>query len=177
VRLAARWRTAQAHGVEHCTLAIMDEGTAIDSVVIGADFAIRYRIACDTHWRTRAVDVALVGSAQSLHLIADGAGAWWLNGAPATTLAGSIDVDITATPFTNTLPIRRLSLDDGESRVITVAYVSAPELTVTIHPQRYTKLSARRYRFEALDSDFVQDLDVDEHGLVVHYPSLFERLE
>jgi len=174
--LTARWRDSDGESLEHCALVIGDEGVVVDSIVIADTFGLRYRIACDPDWGTRAVDVELIGTARPLHLLADGAGTWWRDGVPEARLAGTIDVDITATPFTNTLPIRRLRLNDGDSRDITVAYVTVPDMTVTTHGQRYTKLTARRYRFEALDSGFTRDLDVDEHGLVVHYPGLYERV-
>jgi hypothetical protein len=32
------------------------------------------------------------------------------------------------------------------------------------------------YRFEALSSDFTQDIEVDENGLVTNYPELFKRI-
>jgi hypothetical protein len=174
--LTARWRDVDGASLEHCAVAISDDGVAADAVVIADTFGLRYRIACDPDWRTRAVDVELIGTARAVHLRADGTGTWWRDGVPHPGLAGPIDVDITATPFTNTLPIRRLRLNDGESRGITVVYVTVPDMTVTTHGQRYTRLTGRRYRFETLAGDFTRDLDVDEHGLVVHYPGLFERV-
>ena len=174
--LTARWRASDGQSLEHCTVVISDEGMAVDAVVIAATFGLRYRIACDPHWRTRAVDVELIGAARAVRLLADGTGTWWCDGAPDDRLSGTVDVDITATPFTNTLPIRRLRLNDGDSRDITVAYVTVPDMTVTTHGQRYTRLGERRYRFETRDGEFTRDLHVDEHGLVVHYPGLFERV-
>ena len=104
----------------------------------------------------------------------------WRRAATATAAGArtaAIDVDITATPFTNTLPIRRLNLSAGQSADITVAYIDVPSLTVTADPQRYTCLEPmRRYRFESLDSDFMREIEVDEHGLVVLYPDLFRRV-
>jgi hypothetical protein len=92
-------------------------------------------------------------------------------------LDGAIDVDVSATPFTNTLPIRRLDLAEGQSADIRAAYVSLPELTVKIDPQRYTCLErGRRYRYESLDSEFVREIVIDAEGLVVTYPGLFKRV-
>jgi hypothetical protein len=174
--LTARWRDTDGSSLEHCALSISDAGVVVDSIVIADTFGLRYRIACDAAWRTRAVDVELIGTARAVHLLADGAGGWWSEGASCPELRGAIDVDITATPLTNTLPIRRLPWRDGDAREITLVYVTVPEMTLTTSRQRYTKLTERRYRFEALESDFTRDLDVDEHGLVVHYPGLFERV-
>ncbi|HYE92124.1 MAG TPA: putative glycolipid-binding domain-containing protein [Terriglobales bacterium] len=193
--IVARWRDASGRGLEHCVVREEADGIVADAVVIGGDesFGVRYRVTCDTAWRVRALTVQLVGGASAVNLVGDGAGAWWSDrsasmfdarpgsaasarvGTARPDLAGAIDVDIAATPFTNTLPIRRLGLREGEAAEIVVAYVAVPELTVAPAPQRYTRLSERRYRFESRDGGFTREIDVDEHGLVVHYPGLFER--
>jgi hypothetical protein len=86
-------------------------------------------------------------------------------------------VDIQATPLTNTLPIRRLALQAGESTDIRLCYIEVPSLTVSPATQRYTALeTGRLYRFESLESDFTADLPVDEDGFVLDYPGLFKRL-
>ena len=94
-------------------------------------------------------------------------------------LDGWIDVDISATPFTNTLPIRRLGLEHGESEELTVTYIRVPELLVGPERQRYGCLEAQTdgglYRFEALPSGFTAELPVDVDGLVIDYPGLFRR--
>src|SRR3989442_276922 len=92
-------------------------------------------------------------------------------------LDGALDVDLTATPFTNTLPIRRLGLAAGRTAEILTVYVRVPELSVEADRQRYTCLEPmRRYRFESVDGDFTRDLEEDAHGLVVVYPGLFRRV-
>ena len=80
-------------------------------------------------------------------------------------------------PFTNTLPIRRLGLAQGQTADIRAVYVELPALTVSVDPQRYTCLKpGQLYRYESLDSEFARDIDVDADGLVVTYPGLFKRV-
>ena len=111
-------------------------------------------------------------------LTADGAGHWRDGaGAPRPELDGAIDVDLPMTPFTNTLPIRRLNLRAGESADLRVVYIVMPAGSITVNPQRYVCLEPRRrYRYESLDSDFVQEIEVDADGLVTTYPDLFRRV-
>ena len=156
-----------------------DRGFVVESVVIGGEelVALRYRIVGDASWRVHEVEVSLLGDSRVVRLRSDGAGRWTEGGTPLPGFADAIDVDITATPFTNTLPIRRLGLRPGQSAEIVVAYVWVPELTVTAARQRYTCLVPGRYRFESLDSDFARDIDVDQDGLVIMYPGVFERLD
>ena len=42
--------------------------------------------------------------------------------------------------------------------------------------QRYTRLDTHRWAFTQLDTGWSQEFDVDEHGLVLDYPTLFRRL-
>jgi hypothetical protein len=118
---------------------------------------------------------------QTIRLVADGLGNWTNEfGNPISELEGCLDVDITATPFTNTLPIRRLGLRSGESAEINVVYVTIPGMKVRVAPQRYTCLEASsaggKYKFESLDSSFTAVITVDADGLVEDYPELFKRV-
>ena len=84
----------------------------------------------DAEWRVRSVAVTDHAGDRRLRLLADGGGAWTTgDGTPLPQLDGCIDVDLVATPFTNTLPIRRLGLEPGESAEIKVAYLPLPDLT------------------------------------------------
>jgi len=111
-----------------------------------------------------------------LHSDGDG---HWRDGQGATlgAIEGCIDIDIAATPFTNTLPIRRLQLAEGERQPIEVAYISTPDLQVTRVEQAYTCIALNReYRYEGIFRNFSADMTVDEDGLVIDYPTLFTRL-
>jgi len=185
------WAAAAGPGLEHLRLAVDAAGMAGDGVVIGFEegqaFRLRYAIRCDPTWRVREVRAeALEVDAGAVVLLADGAGRWTDGrGEPLPELDGCLDVDLSATPFTNTLPIRRLGLRPGESAEIVVAWIAAPALTVEPARQRYACLEADpengRYRFEALPNarlpeGFAAALPVDGDGLVVDYPGLFRRV-
>jgi len=92
-------------------------------------------------------------------------------------LSDAVDIDLAVSPFTNTLPIRRLRLEEGETADIVTAYISSPGAEVLADPQRYTCLKKNAlYRYASLDSDFTRDIEVDEQGLVTLYPGLFRRV-
>ena len=149
-------------------------------IVVGATdrgpFGLYYRLVIDPGWHLREATFATAAGTR-LSLLADGFGGWQDgDGRGLPELTGCIDIDIEATPFTNTLPIRRLGLGRGESATIRVAYVSLPGLELTCAAQRYTSLDGdRHYRFESLDSGFTADLRVDSHAIVLDYPGLFRR--
>lgn len=98
-----------------------------------------------------------------------------LDGRSALQFDGCLDVDIPLTPFTNTLPIRRLGLRVGETREIGVIYCDVLEEQIRPVRQRYTRISGTEYHYENVPNDFEATIVVDESGLVVDYPELFVR--
>lgn len=179
--VVARWKDWSGEGLEHLVLQERADAITVESVVLtppedGAVVA-RYRIVCDPGWRVLRLEAGLDGESPRVELSSDGAGRWADHaGSPRPDLDGAIDVDLSATPFTNTLPIRRLDLEAGQSETIRVVYVRFPELEVEINRQRYTCIEPRRrYRYESVDSDFTREIEVDQDGLVVTYPGLFRR--
>ena len=182
------WKPWSGEGLEHLKLTQDDRGVVADGVIIGvensAPFRIRYAIRCDTRWRVQNLRVSsLAGDDEELEVFTDGKGRWiTATGDTVPSLEGCSDIDISATPFTNTLPIRRLGLQAGESADLEVVYLAVPEMRVEPVQQRYTCLErgdrGGLYRFESLDGElagFAANLDVDADGLVLDYPSLFRR--
>jgi uncharacterized protein len=180
--IVARWQEWSGKGLQHLVLKEETAEIAIDAAVIGSEeefpHAARFRILCDGAWRVKKLEAVVIGDERRIELSSDGAGHWRDGAGKAVPhLDGAVDVDLPITPFTNTLPIRRLGLKAGQSADIRVAYIRLPEFTVEVDPQRYVCLEAgRRYRYESLDSDFVREIEVDADGLVVTYPGLFRRV-
>lgn len=179
--LTPAWQPVDADGMEDLVLTLDDKGFRAESVVMRVEdatrFGLRYTVTGDAQWRTRQVEISLLDGDRTLVLQSDGAGRWTDgDGKPLPQLDGALDTDITCTPFTNTLAIRRLGLANGESADIVTAYVTVPELSISADPQRYTRLAPKLYRFESRDSDFTQDIAVDDDGLVLDYPGLLRRV-
>lgn len=175
--IVARWQSWDAKGIEHLVLRESRSEIVAESVVVASRFAIQYRVRCDRSWCVRSAEIGLVGERRKIEITGDGKGNWRdASGRRLTKPTGAIDIDLSVTPFTNTLPIRRLKLKAGQSAEIVTVYIVAPALTLTTDSQRYTCLDARRYRYESLDSDFTREIEVDRRGLVVTYPGLFRRL-
>lgn len=105
------WSPWTGPGLEHLHLLQQQKDIVADGLILGVKeqtpFRVRYEIRCDLHWRVRAIQLSLLGgSSHSLHFFTDGAGSWTTeSGEAIPSFKGCLDVDISATPFTNTLPI------------------------------------------------------------------------
>ena len=182
------WSQWHGQGLEHLRLNINSGSIVADSLLIVGDEAIPYRVSyrilCDPDWTVRELKVELPGEEKpAIDLRSDGNGHWHTRqGETLAFLEGCIDVDISVTPFTNTLPIRRLRLEPGQSAEIRVVYVTLPSLELKAVRQHYTRLEpeagAARYRYqdESIPGGFSAVIRVDDNGLVVDYPDLFKRL-
>ncbi len=183
------WASHEEPGLEYLHLLQLPDSIVADSIILGVHeqkpFRIYYEIHCTTQWRLQAVHVNLLnGPAQSLHLFVDDEGIWTTEGGEIiSSLQGCLDVDISATPFTNTLPIRRLALQPRSVATLSMAYIALPQMHVEATEQRYTCLDVApaggRYLFESLQDGIVSfsaELPVDEDGLVLDYPRLFRRV-
>jgi uncharacterized protein len=178
------WQALYTPALEHQRVTSTLEGgwQAVGHVVgvlEDTPFSYAYQVMLDSGWRVREVVVNnLLAGHEAIHLLGSGTGQW--QGAdrqPLPQFDGCIDIDFTATPFTNTLPIRRLQWSVGTSHDISVVYIVHPALTLSVSHQTYTCLAkdntGARYHFKA--GDFEQDITVDAEGFVIDYPELFER--
>jgi len=167
--------------MENCLVEIDREGTEVTSTIVGHSsgmiYKVDYRIKTNERWETLLLEITSQHNDRN-HLIrleGDGKGHWTNNGHEAPELHGCIYVDIPLTPFTNTLPVRRLQLSPGESNEVLVVYCDLLAEKISPVRQKYTCISATQYRYENIPNDFDAIIDVDEFGLVVNYPSLFVR--
>ena len=111
-----------------------------------------------------------------LWLAIDAAHRWGeVNGSYRTELDGCADVDLACTPFTATIPIRRLDLAVGEGAEVDVIDVDVETLAATRQPVRYERVAPQTYRRTALDRGDVREYEVDEFGLVVDEALRFRR--
>lgn len=177
------WQGIEYHSLEHCIVTKATSSIKVNSVIVGKYGSDIYRVEynIDTNPNGAVVFFRLKthvnDRAEEVIFTSDGKGNWYWEGQSLNAFAGCIDVDITLTPFTNTLPVNRLNLDIGAPHRIKVLYCDILEGNFTVAHQKYTRLSAEKYKFENVPNDFEAIIDVDEVGLVKQYPSLFRRIE
>jgi hypothetical protein len=137
---------------------------------------VNYHITANADWETTGVLIMVHDHIQKELQFTRENGKWYdKQGTIHEIFDLCIDIDISITPFTNTLAVNRLSLVEGESKEITVLYFDLPAMDVKPVKQRYTKLADRLYRYESLWSGFTAELEVDDDGLVRDYPGIWVR--
>jgi hypothetical protein len=171
----ARWHTWDDHHLETLTLRWENEGwTATGDV--GRE-AVTYVIRLSATWQVRQFLLFRDLDQPDLWLGADGTGRWGeMNGAHRHDLAGCSDIALAITPFTTSIPIRRLGLAVGDHAEVTAALVDVETLGVVAVRLRLERLTPRRFRRTSLDSGEIVEFDVDEYGLVHDDPDAFRRL-
>jgi uncharacterized protein len=181
-RLSARWRPYEGVGLQHVAIVPGDGGFTANALVIGGGdrvpHAFRFTIKCDAQWVTRGLDIESLDG-RSVRLRSDGLGLWRnIDGRRLAEFDGCIDVDLDGSPFTNTLPIRRLGLTPRMGRLeLAVLYIPLTTLRPFVDRQIYRCIAAgKRYFYEAADGSFAAEISVDRDGLVVDYPPLFHRV-
>ena len=197
------WERRDVTGIEHALVdarsGLYARGTAV--AVDPVAYTCRYELRTDPAWATAHLDVTAEGAGWARNIRLElAAGRWRATtaeqgnldavlaaaghagaGLPgiedADRLYGAFDVDLSGSPLTNTLPIRRLDLvtaEPGVSHRLNVAWVLLPSLEVVQADQIYTPLGDNRIRYAS--ETFSADLTVDDDGFVVDYPGLADRV-
>jgi uncharacterized protein len=184
MRRSIVWEWCQRPGIEHLLLTADTEGSRADGVIVAefdGSFRLRYAVTCDAGWRFRdaTLDLERAGERRRRSIARDTAGRWTVDGAERPDLAACTDIDIMGTPFTNTLPLRRLTLAPEEPVAISVAYIRIPDIDVTIVEQDYTRRGGSdapaRFRYRNLPTGFTAELSVDPDGVVIDYGEIWRR--
>lgn len=148
----------------------------ITGVIGSIPFGIHYMIELDAQGQVQHFLVSDLNNPDNvIEHYTDSKGKWFDRDEAVNDLEGCRDIDISLTPFTNTLPIRRLRLVQGQRTPLDVVYIRFPEFTLQKVRQYYTKLGDRLYLYEGA-SGFRAELPVDANDMVTDYPGLARRL-
>lgn len=179
--LTARWKSLEGSGLDHLTLTFQDDGLIVARGAVigdrgGAPYGVFYRLNLDPAWRVREVAIGTTAG-QGLHLLSDGQGRWSNGvGENLAQFDGCMDVDLAGTPFTNTLPIRRMAWNTGDRAEFSMVYIPFDSFVPMLDAQIYTQQGPGRFLYEAADRSFSAEIDVDADGLVTEYQNLFTRI-
>jgi len=173
------WTHPTEPSTEYCVLSEIEAGYQFNGLVVMSQDAqplrLEYQIITSWDWRTQSVALTLQQASRDERLVlrVDADQRWWRNDEEVTECRGCIDVDLSFSPATNTLPIRRMALNESEHGDTITAWVQLPDLKIDPYPQRYTRTGEQEYLFASLDDDFKARLLVDDLGLVMDYEGLW----
>jgi uncharacterized protein len=190
------WTRTDTAGAEHVCFddraGLTARGTqlAVDPI----PYACRYELATDERWSTVRFEASAEGAGWQRTVRMERTGGDWRvttsergdleaamraaghsRGEPPgiedpDLLHDAYDVDLAASPLTNTLPLRRLGVVDT---TITAAWVLLPSLAVVPSEQSYTALGPNQTRYTS--GTFTADLDLDADLFVIRYAGLAQR--
>jgi len=174
-----KWRRLDEPGLEVFQILPDADGFRATSTIVhaGAEaFGVTYVWLLDRSLRTRQLEVRVSSPIEretmKIERMPDG---WLVDGRERRDLVGCDEIDMSATPFCNSLAMRLLK-GSGE---LTALYVDVPSLQLSPSRQRYEALGPHRWRYIDLGvaAGFEADLKVDHEGFVIDYEGLFEALD
>jgi uncharacterized protein len=176
------WRRLDRPGHDTATLNISAERIALSGMAVfheGAPTALSYEVHCTPDGQTGEASVRGWRGREviDLRLRRDGAGRWTLNDVVCPAVQGCIDLDLSFTPATNLLPLRRLALRRAQSAEVRSAWLEWPEVRLTPLVQRYARRSETEYEYEADlpgGDPFRAILRVHPDGWVLDYGGLWQ---
>jgi uncharacterized protein len=178
---AGLWQWVQSPGLERFEFSRAGDEWLFRGTILtmshNAPAETKYEIACDRSFKTKHANISLLDSNGERSLkIETQNGRWFENGRENQAVKGAVDIDLGWSPSTNTLPIKRLKMEIGQtSGEIVAAWVRFPELTLQPLPQEYLRLAERQYRYSSRGGAFVAKLTVDNHDVVVDYEGFWVR--
>lgn len=167
------WASANPPGVERCTVAKGSSGWVLKGDLVRrfkeGPAATSYTIEVDLAWRTKGahVEQVLRGERRSVSLRTKGS-KWYVHEKEDERLRGCLDIDLGASPVTNTLPIKRAKPKVGSTLELVVAWVRFPGLEVEPLRQSYERAGERRYVYRSA-TGFRSEIELDSFGLVRRY--------
>ncbi len=177
------WRWLQNPGLERFDFSCIGDEWLFRGTILtlagNVATEAKYEIACDRSFRTKRASISILDSSGERSLKIEARNGRWLeNGRENPAVNGAIDIDLGWSPSTNTLPIKRLKLEIGQSSgEFVAAWVRFPELTLQPLPQEYLRLADHQYRYSSRSGAFIANLLVDDNDLVLDYEAFWSRVK
>ncbi|MBS0029653.1 putative glycolipid-binding domain-containing protein [Chitinophaga sp. 22321] len=176
------WQALKWPATEYFTMKDNGQGKLASGCINGVreqrPFCVHYEIAITAVWQVSSFYIRQEGlTPTELKLTSDLHGHWFdKDNNHIDAFDNCIDIDISLTPFTNTLPVKRLQFEEHESKLLDMLYINLPDFELQKVQQRYTRLGSHEYRYDNVSTDFTADLPFDENHIVKDYPEIFTRI-
>jgi hypothetical protein len=150
----------------------------INGLIHGKPVSLAYQITLTNNWYVKELTIqSSLYDKSVIQLQSDLQGYWFdADGNEMPTLQGCFDIDISLSPFTNSIPIKRLGEQLLQRTALDVVYIDLMAWECKKVSQYYTKKISEKYLYEGVFRNFQADLIYSKDGFIQHYPSLFDRL-
>lgn len=150
----------------------------VNGLIHGKPVSLTYQITLTNNWYVKELMIqSTLADKSNIRLHSDLQGNWFdSDGNEIPTLQGCFDIDISLTPFTNSIPIKRLGEQLIQRTALEVVYIDLIAWEWRKVSQYYTKKTSEIYLYEGVFRNFKADLIVRNDGFIQQYPSLFDRL-
>ena len=171
-----------------------EAGMRATGIQIGNGYRAQWELDATENWVTRTVNVNVEGDGWSrkLEFTRDDAGRWSAETSTSgtqpsdlaepgikqgTELGDALDCDLGLCPVTNTMPIRRLGLLDGQvpDTPLIMAWIDMPSLQVIASDQYYGSIDEETVHYRSGTRGVDVELEVDSDGVVIAYPDMARR--
>jgi hypothetical protein len=156
---------------------IHGHGLAVGKTDGDIPFAMEYYMAMMEEWNIKEVSIKSLLDGRAIRLVHKG-NKWHDSTCKHLPEFDGVElVDISISPFTNTLPIKRLQFEDELPQKVDIIYFDENKFSLRRLQQIYSQLDERTYRYQDIVlPDFVSDIVVDDDGLVVDFQDMFRRV-
>ncbi|HYF70902.1 MAG TPA: putative glycolipid-binding domain-containing protein [Ohtaekwangia sp.] len=141
------WTGIEYYSLENCIIDLSENKVGVDSAIIGLYnekiYRVAYTIKLNNLWQVNycIIKTQFDNRIKTIKFLSN-QDKWSLDGKYFPEFDGCTDVDIPLTPFTNSLPINRLKLSEGEAKEIDVIYIDLLEDNIKRVKQKYSRVSA-----------------------------------
>lgn len=175
------WQGIAFQSLEYFSLKENDKDIQVTSKIIGCYeskiYTVAYQLTIDPDWNIRGFTIeSEINTIKNILTGKKNENEWEINNVINPDFRDFSFIDISLTPFTNTLPINKLKLAENDTREIKVIYIDILNNLIKPVAQQYTKIAPYTYHYDNLQTDFKSDILVDGNGLVVNYPQLFDKI-
>lgn len=164
-------------------LTISESGIDGDGFAVGRTdeeipFAYGYSIGLSAEWEVKRASITSLLDERKIDLTRR-AGKWHdeIASVEMPEFGNAPFIDLSFSPFTNSLPINQLEFVGDKARRIETLYFDENRFELRKVAQLYSRVEESSYRYQDVEQpDFVAELTVDGDGLVETYEHLFKRV-
>lgn len=173
----AHWRRLDRAGTDRCTLSRADHGWMLSGQASWRDpdgeATLLYALRCGPDWTSLSADITGERAGAQVNLrLQCGPSGWTLNDVPQPEVDGCADLDLSFTPASNLMPLRRLAPDAAAPLPVRAAWLVSSLDRLRLLEQTYTPCGAGEVAYAS--ASFQARLRVHPSGFVTHYPGLWE---